>query len=315
MSAMSSVTRESILALIQSFASLDDTQNLEYYLPHLQKYATDSDPGLPDDQRFNASLLWVIASRDHNHESLLSAYRHLISQFDHLAILGFDLWTRKQTLDRLPCDLAIAAARCAIEHKDLELAITLLDKSRGLTWQQVLRTLPQDELIDELVETHPDLGIPLRGFLRALHVSNLNNRAKSTCAKKPTQHEIDDHVAMAQDVEQLLAQIRVLPSYEDFMLPDPLKNARRLAELAPLVIFIPDETLTHVILIRSGTATLEHRTVDKLGLQTVQTMSQKIRRILQRGGRSARGDERNVVNDEEALECEPRCFQPVTVTY
>ncbi|KAF8608251.1 hypothetical protein BDV93DRAFT_603102 [Ceratobasidium sp. AG-I] len=299
---MSSVNKESALALIQSIASPDDIQDLESYLPYLQEYATDSQSRLPNDQQFSASLLWVLAAREHNHESLLSAYRHLISLFDHLAILGFDLWARKQVLDRLPHDLAIAAARCAIEHKDLELAITLLDKSRGLTWQQVLRTLPQEGLIDELAETQPDLGIPLRGYLRALHISNLSNRAKSKAAKELTRHEIDDHVAIAQYVDQLLAQVRALPGYGDFMLPDPLKSARALAELAPLVVLIPDETSTHLILIRSRSATLEHRTIDGLNSNTVQAMAQKIRRILQRGGRSARGDEEKIVNDEQALE-------------
>lgn len=304
MSSMYDVTKENALALIRDFKSTEDIDDLRPYLSYFQEYGTDADSGLPDIQKFNALLLWVLAARQQDHDSLLSAYIHLINHFDHLAILGYDLWVRKQTLDRLPYDLAISVAQCAIRYGDLENAITLLDKSRGLTWRQVLRTLPESRLIDELAETQPGLGIPLRGYLRALHISNLSNRTKSARAKELTQHEIDDHVAMAEEVEKLLAQVRALPGYAGFMLPDPLENARRLAESAPLVVLIPDEACTHVILLRGRNATVEHRAVGGLGLKLLQTMAQKIRGILQRGGRSARG-EGDTMNDEQVVECKP----------
>ncbi|KAG8743177.1 hypothetical protein FRC10_000322 [Ceratobasidium sp. 414] len=286
---MGDIVKEDALSLIRSDQVPQDLKNLEAYIPYFQQYATNPPPELSDDQQFNASLLWVLTAREHNHVSLLSAYRHLADIFDRLALLGFDLWARRQVLDRLPGDLAVSAARCAIQHEDLELAISLLDKCRGLTWRQMLRALPPTELIEELAETHPKLGIPLRGYLRALHISSINNRAKSKRDPKDTQHEIDDHVAMAQRAAKLIAQVRLLPGYEEFMSPDPIKNLRVLAATAPVVMLVPDEKHTHLILLRSGDASLEHRTVDGLTQESAGTMARKIKSVIRGGGRLARG--------------------------
>ncbi|KAG8689024.1 hypothetical protein FRC08_011147, partial [Ceratobasidium sp. 394] len=286
---MSDTVKEAAFSLIQSDQVPQDLKDLGAYIPYFQQYATNPPSELTDDQQFNAPILWVLAAREHNHESLLAAYCRLTDLFDRLALLGFDLWARRQVLDRLPGDLAVSAARCAIQHDDLELAISLLDKCRGLTWRQMLRTLPPAEPIEELVRTHPKPGTPLRGYLRALHISSINNRAKSKRDPKDTQEEIDVHVSMAQLAAKLLTQVRQLPGYEEFMSPDPIKNLRILARTAPVVILIPDVKHTHLILVRGSDASLEHRIIDGLTLESADIMAKKIKGIIRSGGRLARG--------------------------
>ncbi|KAG9089791.1 hypothetical protein FRC07_012259 [Ceratobasidium sp. 392] len=287
---MSNTVEEIALSLIQSDEVPQDLKDLGPQIPYFQQYATNPPPDLSDDFQFNASLLWVLTAREHNHESLLSSYCHLANLFSQLGFLGLDLWARKQVLDRLPGDLAVSAAQCAIEHNDLELAVTLLDRCRGLTWQQMLRTMPPDESMDKLIETHPELGTPLRGYLQALHRGSMSHRAKSKRTDpRITQDEIDAHVGIAQSAAKVLAEVRLLPEYKDFMSTDPMKNMRTLAGTAPVVVLIPDEEHTHLILLRDSNSSLEHRIINGLTWKSVTVMAQNIKSIIRSGGRLARG--------------------------
>ncbi|KAG8774807.1 hypothetical protein FRC12_001825 [Ceratobasidium sp. 428] len=297
---MNDAVEELALSLVQADDVPQDFKDLGPHIPYFQRYATNPPPELSEDNQFNASLLWALAAREHNHESLLSSYRHLSDLFGRLALLGFDLWARKKVLDRLPGDLAISAASCAIQNNDTELAVSLLDKCRGLTWQQLLRTLPPDQVMEELVEAHPKLGTPLRGWLRALHIGGLSNRAKSTRTdQRVTQDEIDAHVDMARDAAKLLDQVRLLPGYKDFLSPDPIKNIRMLAGMAPAVVLIPDETHTHLILLRNSDSPFEHRIIDGLTRKSADAMAQKIKTVIRGGGRLARG------HYDESLDTDP----------
>lgn len=287
---MDNSNEDRALSWIQNFESPDELEDINPYIPYFQQYATDLHSSLPRDQQFNASILWLLAAQKHQHESLLSAYRHIPDFLESLPALGLDIWARKQLLDRFPTDLATSAAQQAIRHGDLELAVTLLDKCRGLPWAQALRSLPPDKEIDCLMNSHPELGTPLRGYLQALHRGSMSHRARSLQAdQRITQHEIDDHIAIAQDAEDILKRVRQLPGYEDFLVPNPLRNARRLADSGPVVILVPDETCTHLILLRESTAPLEHLASGGLTLENSRSMAQRVKRLLHQSGRSARG--------------------------
>lgn len=295
---MSAADETRALSLIQNFGSTDELDDIKSCIPYFQRYATDLHSSLPGDQKFNASLLWLLAAQKHQDESLLSAYRHIVEFLERLPALGLDLWARKQLLDRLPEDFATSAARQGILHGDLELAVTLLDKSRGLTWGQVLRTVPPTKEMERLMDSHPELGVPLRGYLNALLRGSMTPRAESRRDdQRITQQEIDAHIEIAQEAEDLLNRARQMPGFEHFMVPDPLRNARRLADRGPVVILVPDEACTHIILLREPTASLEHLVSERLTLENVRNMAGKLRRLLGRSGRSARGVEPADGND------------------
>ncbi|QRW12753.1 hypothetical protein RhiLY_11752 [Ceratobasidium sp. AG-Ba] len=291
---MGEAAEKRALVLIQPGTVPEDLKSLSSYITHFQQCAAD--PSLSPDHQFNASLLWLLTAREHNDPTLLLAYQHIASTFDQLGLLGFDLWARQRILDRLPTDLATSAARCAIQHNRLELAVSLLDKCRGLSWRQMLRTLPSTDEIDHLVESYPGLGVPLRGYLRALHIGSMSNRAKSNRSQEITQQEIDAHLEIARDTASLIAQVRKsVPGYEDFMNPDPIKHARTLAQAAPVVVLVPDTASTHIVVLRKGAVDFEYRCVEGLGTEVLQDMAKKIKDAISASGRLARGP-----NAEEA---------------
>ncbi|KAH7334899.1 CHAT domain-containing protein [Rhizoctonia solani] len=300
---MPSSTKDLALSLLHS--ELTDP-GPEPCLPYFQEFATNPVTVTERTQQLPASLLWLLSARIYNHTSLLSAYTHLAQLLGRLPILGLDIWVRKEILDRIPTDLAISAARCALNLKDAELALTLVDKYRGLSWGQILRTLPPLEETERLIKDYPSLGVPLRGLLRALFTSSMSHRAKSLHADRgAAQQEIDACIEIATSVDELLMRIREMPGYQQFLEPDPLKNVRRLAKYGHVVMIIPDEACTHLVFLRKGEDEVSVSAVQGLGLEEAHMMVQNMKSVLGQAGLSTRGvhlDKLDAVQAEESTE-------------
>ncbi|CUA71704.1 hypothetical protein RSOLAG22IIIB_04750 [Rhizoctonia solani] len=257
-------TKDLALSLLHSSEPIDPGP--EACLPYFQEFATN-----PTERthQLPASLLWLLVARTYHHPTLLSAYTHLARLLERLPILGLDIWERKELLDRLPTDLAISAARCALDSNNPQLALTLVDKFRGLSWGQIRRTLPPIEEINRVVNDYPDLGVPLRGYLRALFSGSMTHRARS---RRPnpelTRQEKDAFVEIAESADELLVRIRELPGYQEFLEPDPLWNATRLAK---------------------GESEVKVSTILGLSLKEAHEMVQNMKSVLSRAGLSTRG--------------------------
>ncbi|CAE6341669.1 unnamed protein product [Rhizoctonia solani] len=285
---VSESTEELALSLIKSPHPIDFS-GPESCISHFQGFAT-SPLTTERTHQLTASLLWLRSAQTHKHDSLLSAYTHLAGLLERLPTLGLDIWARKEVLDRLPTDLATSAARCALGLDNLELAVTLVDKLRGLSWGQILHTLAPAAETDRLIKEYPSLGIPLRGYLRALYTGSLTHRARSLRTDpRITQQEIDAHIDIAESVDELLVQIRDLPGYQHFLKPDPLANARKLAKYGHVVMLIPDATCTHLIYLKKGDGQVRSASIHGLNLEESHRMAQEMKIVLGQAGLSTRG--------------------------
>jgi hypothetical protein len=109
---------------------------------------------------------------------------------------------------------------------------------------------------------------------------------------------------IAESADELLVQIRRISGYQDFLKPDPLANARKLAKYGHVVIFIPDDTCTHLVYLKTGEDEVRTTSIRGLNLEGANGMVQKMKSLLGRAGLSTRGTNIDDLDTTPTEECE-----------
>ena len=151
----------------------------------------------------------------------INAYSTAIRLASHLAGLHETIEIRLNNLQHIS-DVSTMAAACAFKLGKVDLALEWLEQGRCVVWGQIndLRTP-----IDVLRTKHPDLADDIVRVSNGLEISgskhpeDTNFTGDRTTQKTTPREETSDHARLALEWDQLLAKVRTLPDFENFIQP------------------------------------------------------------------------------------------------
>ena len=170
----------------------------------------------------------------------MEAYNSAIQLVSQLA--GLEQTIRNRHTNLLDTsDLAASAAACAFKFGRPELALEWLEQGRCLVWSQLnnLRTP-----LDALFAHDPEIASDMLRVSRALEIAGsrgdlvAQSEGEATMERKISlQDEANTHVKLAQEWNELLTKIRILPSFEDFLQPPTCSHLlKNLPNSGPVVV-------------------------------------------------------------------------------
>ena len=196
-------------------------------------------PGSPS-VRLNAAKGWMELSKKYDETQLLDAHRTSIHLISRIAGLEQTIEKRHNNLIEIST-LSTSAAAVAFASGETGLALEWLEQGRCLVWSQLndLRTP-----FDTLQSYDPEIANELMSVSRALE--NAGNRAEpsisivesSMLQKSSLQDEMATQARLAQRWDQLLAKVRNIPDFEDFLRPPSSSYLLRNLPNSGIVIVI-----------------------------------------------------------------------------
>ncbi|HET7013128.1 MAG TPA: CHAT domain-containing protein, partial [Streptosporangiaceae bacterium] len=164
---------------------------------------------------------------------------------------------------------AAQAAACCIRAGRADRAIELLEQTRGILLSQALDTRTD---LAELAGHHPDLAGRFVKFRDALDQPDSLGAylaaGPSGQAAIRASAEAERRRSLAQDFDQLLAEIRAAPDFEDFLRPLPISKLTSAAAEGPVVIVNASRFGSHALILTS-TGLLEPLPLPELTLDRV----------------------------------------------
>ncbi|WP_406408229.1 CHAT domain-containing protein [Streptomyces halstedii] len=190
------------------------------------------------------------------------SYAIAVAQLPRVAPGHLDLADRGRELGRF-LGLASDAAAAAFQCDDPEAALQLLEDGRGLLLGGVLDDVP---LLAALRRREPELA---DAFVWTRHRLDRTG-PQPVGTPRPHDLETDDRHAAGTAWDRLIARIRAVPGFEDFLRPTPvaeLIDATGATDAAPVIVLNTSRLRCDAVVIRAGAVVhvplplLEHRAV------------------------------------------------------
>ncbi|KAK6974110.1 CHAT domain-containing protein [Favolaschia claudopus] len=183
--------------------------------------------------RFSAAEKWATFARACQPSAILKAYTTAIAILPELAWLALSIADRHHrllTVGKLVRDGAAAA----IAAGDYQKSVEWLEQGRSIIWGQFLELRTP---VDKLKQSHPELAEQFISYSKTLEVAGTKTTSideyitpKSTNVRTKNFHEI------VHKRENVLAQIRQQPGFEQFLLPKSISHLSHAADSGPVVI-------------------------------------------------------------------------------
>jgi hypothetical protein len=190
----------------------------------------------------------------------LCAYQEVVGRLPQFAYIGEDVATRVEAL-QLAEGLAGRAAVSSISCGNLPGAVELLEQSRGVVWAQTLRS---------------------RMSLSSVPPDYAEDFARITSALKQASGDSPDNTTKRRDsaaqLDSLLDCIRQVKGYERFLLPRLYTELRTCTFHGFVVLAIPSDICTDVLIMRSGEDTPRHLRLPSVQLQRLQDWTAQLKR-------------------------------------
>jgi hypothetical protein len=270
--------RRNALAWLQScfylvrFRVLGTRADLDRAEMSLEALARDQPDSLGLETRVRRCLEWAETARLVVEPKLeMRAYRHAVALLPQLVFLGGDISTMLEAL-QLVEGVSARAAVLALDMDDVPSAIELLEETRGVVWSQSLRLRAEPE------------DVPPQHAEAFAHI--LDGLKK---AGKPVERQ-----KHAKELEEIIKQIRQVNGCERFLLPRRYAELRVCASHGTIVLVIPSDIATDVILIPSLEAEPIHLRLSALKLARVQELTAKLKRSSDRSRNSTSAEHRGM---------------------
>jgi hypothetical protein len=207
--------------------------------------------------RLDDAFSWADTARYANDEAMeMRAYQHMISTLPQLAYLGEKVATRVEAL-YLAEGLSCRAASLALTLNDVCGAIEVLEQSRGVVWAQSLRP---KAVMDAIPSQY------LEAFTGAAHAVE-----KATDPAERRRH--------AAQLEALSRQIRQVEGYERFWLTRGYPELKASASFGFIVLVVPSDAFTDVIIIRDVESPPGHLRLPVLKLARLQELAATLKKM------------------------------------
>jgi hypothetical protein len=190
----------------------------------------------------------------------MRAYQLMVGLLSQLACLGEEVATRVEAL-QLAEGLACRAATIFLTCGDIYGAIELLEQSRGVVWTQTLR---------------------LKTSLSAVPPGYADDFVRITGALKQASNGTSDAAIKRRDsateLDSLLERIRQVEGYEQFLLPRVYQELRSCTSHGFVVLVIPSDTCTDILIMKSEEVTPTHLRLPSIQVQRLQDWTAELKR-------------------------------------
>ncbi|KAJ6517634.1 CHAT domain-containing protein [Mycena vulgaris] len=204
--------------------------------------------------RFLQACSWARTAATYTHTltSALAGYHAAIELLPQLVALHMDLSSRQQILSTAGgAMLASAAATCAVELEQYNIAVEFLEASRSVFWSQALHLRTP---LDDLATTRPDLSGKLTGLSRQLEQASFRDTSRNPLTD--TQHKmlsIESESAHSRQLnkewEKAIKDVQELPGFEGFMRPKRISDLKQAAVSGPIIILITTNSTYSALII------------------------------------------------------------------
>ncbi|CAE6487041.1 unnamed protein product [Rhizoctonia solani] len=156
----------------------------------------------------------------------------LASKFSSLNAM--EAYQRYQDLSTVE-NLAVNAASIAVIEMDYSLALEWLEHARCVVWSQSLMLRSP---LDQLHAIRPELATRLRTVAHQLHNASSDTQTfrNFTSDSIPLEQAARQRRDLAKEYQNLLAQARQLPNFQDFLQPIKAYSVIRVARNGPIVV-------------------------------------------------------------------------------
>jgi hypothetical protein len=184
----------------------------------------------PPSIKFNASSYWAHVAEQLEDSSRFNAYSTALALLPQLAWLGSSVEDRHFHIKEAGAVVRRAAV-AAIEYDDLTTAVEWLEQGLSVIWGQLLHLR---QPIHDLKSSYPELGEKLLSLSSKLERANISQQTLFGTSSVSTQ-SVDYHF-IAHERDLLLNRVRQLAGFEHFLLPKPLSELTRAAQVGPVVM-------------------------------------------------------------------------------
>ncbi|KEP46917.1 aromatic di-alanine and TPR containing protein [Rhizoctonia solani 123E] len=145
--------------------------------------------------------------------------------------------------------------------------------------------------LDTLQPVYPDLATRLQAVADQLHSAGLDSRESRALASGSTTTEqvAREHRRLAKEYNEILARIRMLPGFNDFLRPMKATGLVQAARTGPVVVINCHEASCHVLLILPGDEAVQHIPLPNFSTQKAQEAHQALESSLRSKGIRDRG--------------------------
>ena len=191
--------------------------------------------------RLTAAVEWAGAARQHHHSSVIRAYSISLQLLDRCLISFPNIESQQKFLAiaHMPRSLASDATSAAIDTKDLEAAVELLEQGRAMLLSKLKGyRYPLDQLRQvnrHLADELGALGVELEHLALSsesrplLHIE----RPKTLAHLEAQMHR---HRVLSEKREKVLGQIRKIEGFDNFLQAVPFSTLRTAAAEGPIIL-------------------------------------------------------------------------------
>jgi tetratricopeptide (TPR) repeat protein len=214
----------------------------------------------PPSLRASAAHMWGrLAARWQDWASAIDGYATAISLLPLVAPRGLGRGSQEHELSRL-MGLGSDAAACCLQAGQVEQAVELWEQGRGVLFGQALDTRTD---ISVLAERHPQLASRFTDIRDELDgVTGLADDLAAVVPGVPlpvgggpaatARAAADRRRELAERLDEVIAEIRALPGFDRFMLPQPFSELQRAADQGPVVLVNVSGIRSDAIILTSG---------------------------------------------------------------
>ncbi|PVF92336.1 hypothetical protein CPB86DRAFT_802113 [Serendipita vermifera] len=218
------------LSYLDRFNLSPDASDAELAISNMSAAATL--PNGPPAKRFNAADEWIKLASRIGHNSLLAAYGCALELMPFVAWLGLPIADRHQQLIKIG-GIARDAAAAAISAEQSDKALEWLEQGRSIVWTQIIQLRTP---VDDLREIDPKLADQLLRVSRLLdhgpQRTGFSDRGALSIEEEGRQYR-----ALTAEWESIINQVRLLPSFKNFLRTPSLSQLTGTAHNGPVIIF------------------------------------------------------------------------------
>ncbi|KAG8749350.1 hypothetical protein FRC11_011418, partial [Ceratobasidium sp. 423] len=237
---------------------------------------------------FQNAFDWAKLASKNSSLNCIEAYYVTMDLLPQFIWFGASTNQRYQDLSTTE-SLAIQAAAAAILHSDPKLALEWLEHGRCVVWNQSLMLRSP---LDQLHISHPDLASRLQTVSRELHDASSETLASQALSSTLIDMEqiARQRRDLAKEYQNLLAQARQCPGFEDLLQPIKVNRLVRAARNGPIVVINCHEDHCDALLVLPGQDNIKHLPLPNFTGKIAQSLCLE----MDNAGRNSQPKERSV---------------------
>lgn len=197
-------------------------------------------------EKLTIAWWWATFARAWGHSSATMAYRNTLSALQSSLMGTFTVQRQPTTVGRLGLKFQIPSeyASYRIERGQLELAVETIEQGKTLIWSEIYGLRP---FVGRLRRVNPDLADRLATVNEELVTTNASILAHRAGGSQLHEEEDHEHVEsfsptfkkqrwLLRKCQDVIAAIKDLPGFEDFMEPMPFRTLQHAASRGPIIV-------------------------------------------------------------------------------